>query len=129
MAMTRCAKCGMKMEKKELHHHWAVNHSSLDTPARASLKGVSAPASGYSNENSREWTICPKCGGEVKVKNLKRHLRRLHPEKSPPPEPRKLTAKEKRQLFAPEYDKPLDFLDRPNVVSGGGFGVGKGKKR
>ena len=78
---------------------------------------------------AREWTNCPKCGGEVKVKNLKRHLTKMHPKKAATSEPRKLTAAEKRKLFGPEHDSPLDFLDRPNVVSGGGFGVGKGKKR
>ena len=128
MEMTRCAKCGVKVEKRELHQHWRANHSSLGTPSKASRQIAAQDAPNSSNV-TREWTNCPKCGSEVKVKNLKRHLRKMHPKKAAPSEPRKLTATEKRKLFGPEHDSPLDFLDRPNVVSGGGFGVGKGKKR
>jgi len=104
MVMARCTKCGQKMEKAELRRHWAEKH----TP---------------------EWIKCSECGCQIKTKHLKRHMKSTHPKGAGKPEKKELSAKEKRALFRPEYDKPMDFLDRPNVVSGGGFGVGKGKKR
>jgi hypothetical protein len=54
---------------------------------------------------------------------------KAHPKNARKTEKKPMTRKAFQALFKPEHDQSKDFLDQPNVVSGGGFGVGKGKKR
>ncbi|WP_147306678.1 hypothetical protein [Wenzhouxiangella sp. 15190] len=72
--------------------------------------------------SSPDWKTCPTCGVHVKKVNYKKHQQRVHKNAE------KDRSQAKRDPYGPEYDDPPDFLDLPNVVSGGGFGVGKKKK-
>ena len=73
------------------------------------------------------WTTCPTCGEKVKERNFEKHRKRAH--KKVLTKAEKLAEQRKKPPKARDYERSTDLLDQPYVVSGGGFGVGKGKKR
>lgn len=80
------------------------------------------------------WTTCPTCGERVKDKNFEKHRKKAHKKvltKSErlAEENKRTKGKRRKSPFASEREKSTDLMDQPYVVSGGGFGVGKGKKR
>ena len=80
------------------------------------------------------WTTCPTCGERVKEKNFEKHRKKAHKKvltKSErlAEENKRTKGKRRTSAFASDRERSTDLMDQPYVVSGGGFGVGKGKKR
>jgi hypothetical protein len=66
---------------------------------------------------------------KVKPENLRRHIKKTHPSKlNEYFRSDRIPKKDNGPDALPEYKEPVDFLDLPIVVSGGGFGVGKKKR-
>lgn len=95
-----------------------VFHSKHDLDEWLS-KPLVAPVN---TQSSPDWRTCPTCGVQVKKVNYRKHQKLVHRNSD------KDQSRRKRNPYAPEYEGDPDFLDLPNVVSGGGFGVGKSKK-
>lgn len=126
MKKVRCGKCGKKVPPGELDAHWNSQHNNAadDKMGRSEPPG----AEHYLPEPIERWTTCPTCGVQVKESNYKKHRKKAH---KTTPTKADLKAEKKRQSTRSlrDYDGHPDFLDLPNVVSGGGFGVGRGKKK
>lgn len=118
----RCPKCGLKVAAGYMRHHWATAHSTHPKKPRK----VQVPRA---DQVGPDWAACRICGSIVKSANLRKHINKQHPETVASGAQRKAGKTKKKVGALPEYREPVDFLDLPNVVSGGGFGVGKGKKR
>ena len=118
----RCPKCGLKVAAEYMRHHWAAVHSSF--PKKPSKVQVPRP-----DQVGPDWATCRICGCVVKSANLRKHIKKQHPTTIASESQRRTEKTKQKERALPEYREPIDFLDLPNVVSGGGFGVGKGKKR
>lgn len=136
LGIVTCGKCGQRIDKSLLDAHWREHHPSpkKSRQGRPPPKKSNSKALVDSQMPTARWRTCPTCGAKVKENNLERHRAKAHPKVLTKAE-QKVLNKEKRNKtklksgsMEREYDRPIDFLDLPNVVSGGGFGVGKRRK-
>lgn len=123
MSKILCGECGEHIPEDEFKAHWVARHRARahpNGPDQARRSRLKSRVNGF--QDLSEWKTCATCGASVKRKNFSKHVKRHQKSGT-------TTENPKKTRVLPEYREPIDFLDRPNVVSGGGFGVGKGKKR
>jgi hypothetical protein len=63
--------------------------------------------------------VCSKCGKQIKRSKLAAHQKKVHPSK----------AQRLRALLGPDEATQTEFSKKGIALSGGGFGVGKGKTK
>lgn len=122
-----CGKCRKRIEEADFDHHWQTVHRQTNSErAPSDRTGNSCANQATPSPALPEWRFCPICRKEIKTKNYKKHQKRVHGKGQ---KKKGSKTKKRKNPFAREYDGPIDFLDTPNVVSGGGFGVGKKKRK
>ena len=115
----RCPLCGLMIPKGRLRGHKEMKHGE-----RPSVKAaVSRPTTKKKKRKFRKkegevLVQCRKCSMQIKKKNLEEHRRSKHPTK----------AERLRDILGPDEETMAEINRSKIVVSGGGFGVGKGKR-
>jgi ribosomal protein L28 len=112
----RCPLCGKKIKDGRLRAHKEEEHGEANVPTpKPKLKPNAKPKEAAQNDVVQ----CTVCSKKIKRKNLESHKRSKHPTKR-----QKLDS-----IFGPD-DEALEELKKRRIfVSGGGFGVGRGKRR
>ncbi len=134
MNKVACGQCGEMIDDKDLDAHWLENHSKRIKGTAQRNPGQIANSRADTSSTTGRWRTCPTCGVQVKEANFDRHRKKAHLRaltKAEKKAAEKAVKKKKQKSgkdISREYDRPLDFLDLPNVISGGGFGVGKRRK-
>lgn len=101
------------MKSGYLRAHKAAIHGEAVSPANAIKR------TDKTKPDSESIVQCPDCPKKLKRKRLAEHRRKNHPTKA-----QKLNA-----LLGPDEEARIEFSKRGIALSGGGFGVGKGKRR
>ena len=108
----RCPLCGKSVKDGRLRAHKEEEHGEANVPTPKPKKNQAKTTK--PNEHVR----CGICSKKVKRRNLASHKRSKHPTK----------AQKINSIFSPD-EQTLEELKKQRIfVSGGGFGVGKGKK-
>ena len=110
----KCPLCGKNIKDGRLRAHKEEEHGEANVPTpKPRLKSRSKP------KQPNDLVKCGVCSLMVRRKNLESHKRAKHPTKR-----QKLDS-----IFGPD-DEALEELKKRRIfVSGGGFGVGRGKRR
>lgn len=121
MDKSKCPICKKICRKSALNFHLEQSHTQKEREEYKENNRL---------KNSSKFVICEVCEEEVMERSLKEHIRRYHSDtliNTPKP----LTRRQKlnKKLYPDERPILRDLLDTNLVVSGGGVGVGKGKKK
>ena len=105
--------CGEVVKSGYLRAHKAATHGEVVSPVNAIKR------TNKTKPDSEALVQCSDCPKKFKRKKLAEHRRKEHPTK----------AQKLRTILGPDEEARIEFSKRGVALSGGGFGVGKGKKR
>ena len=116
-ASVTCPLCGEIVKSGYLRAHKASAHGEAVSPANSIKRTVKNMS--QTKQDGEVFVQCPDCPKKLKKKKLAEHRRKKHPTK----------AQKLRKILGPDEETRIEFANRRVSLSGGGFGVGKGKKR
>ena len=110
----KCPLCGKNVRAGRLRAHKEEEHGEANVPTpKPRFKSRSKP------KQPNDFVKCGACSAMVRRQNLASHKRAKHPTK----------AQKLKSILGPDEQTLEEFKKRKIFVSGGGFGVGKGKKK
>ena len=110
----KCPLCGKDVRAGRLRAHKEEEHGEANVPTpKPKLKSRS------NQKSPNDFVKCGVCSLMIKRRKLASHKRAKHPTR----------AQRLKTILDPDEQTLEEFKKRKMFVSGGGFGVGKGKKK
>lgn len=110
-----CPLCGTEVKLGYLRAHKADAHG--EAFANAPFKKTSGRKNTQKKVKGDIIVECSKCAKKMKRRELAAHKKKAHPSK----------AQRVKAILGPDEETQAEFAKRGIALSGGGFGVGKGK--